>query len=271
MKKQLICKYIAGSQSYGLATPTSDIDYRGVYLLDDVGMILDPYKYNGSSTKCEDSIKDGVDASYHELRHFLNILRNCNTNAVEMMFNSNWELESQEWQLVQAEYLNLLDPQKFYKALKGYIQSETRLAIGERTGKLGGKRYEQVQKYGFSPKNFVQLLRLTYAGSYFFRKGAFPLDMKDHKIHEKLMSIKTTPEKYRKEDLLQQVKYWETVLDCGYENHIGARSTQYKWNEEIATGIILKCYFPILEEAYHGKNTGLLRVIQDWFSGSRCM
>src|SRR4051812_357976 len=149
--EQVIFRYKAGSHAYGLSTLVSDTDWRGVYLLDDPALIIDPFRYTASSQKCHDSIKDGVDESYHELRHFFNILYAANTNAIEMLFVDRFVLISPLFLKIRANKEKLIDPNKFYKALKGYIQSETRLAIGERTGKLGGQRFEQVQKYGFSP------------------------------------------------------------------------------------------------------------------------
>lgn len=37
---KLLCKYQGGSHSYGLATKDSDIDYRGVFVNDDVSTLV---------------------------------------------------------------------------------------------------------------------------------------------------------------------------------------------------------------------------------------
>lgn len=247
--EQIIFRYKAGSQAYGLDTPQSDVDWRGVYLLDDPALVIDPFRYSASSQKCCDSIKDGVDEAYHEIRHFFNILYAANTNAIEMLFVDEFALTSPLFQKIRANKESLIDPHKFYKALKGYLQSETRLAIGERTGKLGGKRFEQVQKYGFSPKNFVQLFRLTFAGKYFFEHGDFPINMKrfEHR-RAHLMEIKTEPECFTKEELLKEVQTAERHLDQAYKTCGETRAKQYKYDKDFVTSVMLEAYAPLINK-----------------------
>ena len=250
MKKTMLCKYVAGSQSYGLATPQSDIDYRGVYVLDDVGLILDPFKYTGSRQKTEGDITLESDEMYHELRHFMNILRACNTNAVEMVFNTKWELMTPEFSHIVSNREQLIDPNKLFTSLKGYIMSELRFATGERTGKLGGKRFAQVQRLGFSPKNFVQLLRLCHAGTEFFSSGQFPVDISDKQfLRAKLLEIKCYPERFKKEDLVAEVKGAEANLDKTYHSNMVDINKKYKYDADVHADVLLKIYMPILERA----------------------
>jgi predicted nucleotidyltransferase len=244
---QILFKYKAGSHSYGLSTPQSDIDYRGVYLIEDVGLVIDPYRFSASSQKCKDVIKDGIDECYYELRHFFHILHNANTNAVEMLFAKGNEICTPFFKKVLKNRNNFIDPEKFYKALRGYIQSEFRLAIGERTGKLGGKRYEQVVKLGFSPKNFVQLLRLCHAGTKFFETGEFLVDMTVCPYFcKELMDIKVNPQKYTKEQLQAKVQLREDLLDQAYNTYIHDRKRDFKYDSDLAAQLMVEAYQPVL-------------------------
>lgn len=255
-EKQIIFNYVAGSQAYGLETPASDTDFRGVFLLDDPALIIDPYRYTASSQKCVDSIKDGVDTTYHELRHFFNILHNANTNAIEMLFVEKYITSSPLFDKIRLNRNKLISPEKFYKSLKGYIMSESKLAVGDRTGKLGGKRYAQVEKHGFSPKNFVQLHRLAYAGKVFFQQGFFPVNMKKYPEFRKyLMEIKTEPECHSKMGLQVDVGVAERDLDAAYAQYAAVRSEEYRYDSNFVTEIMLEAYGPIIQKHMPKKKT----------------
>jgi predicted nucleotidyltransferase len=172
-----ILKYNGGSHSYGLNTPSSDIDLRGIFMHTNPEYILGLKRWDYLENK-----KEGNDEMFFEIRHFFNLLKNGNTQAYECLFLSyDCRIENtEEYNLLIRNREFFLDSEKLFKSLLGYIQSERRLAIGERTGKLGGKRIDQLEKYGFSPKNFVQLVRLSWAGSYFFNKGIFPVKISDY-------------------------------------------------------------------------------------------
>jgi predicted nucleotidyltransferase len=248
MKKTLICQYTAGSQSYGLATPQSDVDLRGVYVLHDVSLILDPYKYTNSKEKCDGVINDEFDQMNHELRHFLKIVRACNTNGVEMLFNEKWDKLTSEFQMIIDRRKDLIDPNKFHTSLKGYIQGELRLATGQRTGKLGGKRFAQVLKLGFSPKNFVQLLRLCHAGTEFFSTGQFPVDLTDSGfVRPLLMEIKCHPERFKKEELCEMVEAAEAKLDKAYLDNMTKINSIYSCKPSAYDNILLNAYLPVLQ------------------------
>ena len=92
---------------------------------------------------------------------------------------------------VFADRQSFIDTDNMFKCLRGYMQSELRLANGERTGQLGGKRKAQLDKYGFSPKNFVQLFRLAHAGVTLFQEGYFPVNVMPFVFGEMLFKLKT--------------------------------------------------------------------------------
>lgn len=73
----IIFKCQAGSIAYGTSTPTSDVDYRGVYIqpLEDIlGLGYVPQVNNANN-----------DTIYYELRRFLELLAEGSPNMVELL------------------------------------------------------------------------------------------------------------------------------------------------------------------------------------------
>jgi hypothetical protein len=138
----------------------------------------------------------------------------------------------------------LLDSEIIYACLRGYMQGELRLALGERTGKLGGKRFEQLQRYGYSPKNICQLFRLGWVGRCFFKEGVFPVHIAtyDSGLANLLLSIKTEPEKFKIEDLKAQALENERLLEEAYN----ARKVTYTFDLGYANQICIDTYTKIL-------------------------
>jgi hypothetical protein len=215
---KVVAQYLGGSNLYGLNTPTSDEDIRYVFVNTDVGQVLglDRFEHLDKRTKDEDSF--GM-----ELRGFFSLLRKTNTQVMEVLYappSAFTVLDPKFKTLVLDEYTKFIDSDRFFKSLCGYIFTERRLALGERAGQIGGKRYEAVEKYGYSPKNMVQLYRLAYAGIEFFRSGIFPTNIKTYNedIWKRLMSIKTEPWLYNPEQLVAETKVLEDVLITAHNN-----------------------------------------------------
>lgn len=247
---EILCQYLGGSHLYGLNTPQSDEDIRYVFLNTEIGEILglDRLEHIDRRNATEDSF--GM-----ELRGFLNLLRKTNTQVMELLFapTSAFTILNPQFKgLVLDSYTKLIDSDRFYKSLKGYIFTERRLALGERAGTIGGKRFAQVEKHGYSPKNMVQLFRLTYAGIEFFRSGKFPVNMKEYNadIAARLLDIKINPEKYSPEELVAQTHGLEVVLDTTYAK----TNIHYVFDLNYANEVCAKLYYsPILKYFSHVK------------------
>lgn len=75
-----IFEAVTGSQLYGLSTPESDVDSRGV-CLPPMEILLDPFmKFN-----VKDSF-DGEDRSIYDLGKFMNLCADNNPNVLELLF-----------------------------------------------------------------------------------------------------------------------------------------------------------------------------------------
>ena len=237
--KKILCLTRGGSHAYGLSTPTSDVDMRGVFVNTDaahlVGLKRDEILVTQNSA--EDKVMT-------ELRHAIKLMYQANTQMVELLYTKDYEKIDPMWLTVIAFRDELVDTKRLFTCLTGYMQGELRLANGERTGKLGGKRKEAIDKYGFSPKNFVQLLRLAWAGKTYFRTGLFPVNiaLHDSNFCEQLLDIKTNPHKYSKTYLNLQASNAQQALIEAYDS----REVDRTFNEECANNLCLSIYRPLI-------------------------
>jgi len=232
-----ICSIVAGSRMYGIDTPESDTDIRGVFLNTDPGEIL------GLSRR--EVIKESdADSLFIEFRHYLGHLRKTNTSAIELLFTEGFDLITDEFKTVREHRYKLIDSDRLYHSLIGYIHNERRLANGERTGELGGKRKLMVDRFGFSPKNFSHLLRLAYCGEKFFRESVYPVSLKGQSFHELVFSVKTRPENYNREQLNLIADEALSRLTEAYES----RSDSFKFDIGLANSLCLRFYTPFLKE-----------------------
>lgn len=240
----VVCECLGGSHAYGLNNPESDLDVRGVYLNTDFKHIL-----SLDTETHQTKVNDEEDTQHYELRRFVGLLRKGNTGALEVLFNKKWQKTSPEFeQYFCKEAKRFLTSKKLYSCLRGYGQSEHRLALGLRPGIIGAKRAEQVRKYGYSPKNFTQLIRLMLVGHYFFREDKFIVNCEEmHPGHfELLKKLKNEPGTYTAD--------WATALykemDSQLEVHFNNRIKDYTFDENYAVEVLLRFYYPALKEKY---------------------
>ena len=240
MNQKILCEYIAGSHSYGLATKDSDIDMRGTYITTDLGSIINPDTADNGATQC--TTNDTKDELYFEIRHMLNLLKKANTQSIEMLFNDKWTIITPAFKDVILHRKSLIDPERLYKSIRGYSFSEYKLATGIRTGKLGGKRQAAVAKYGFSPKNWINLLRLFYCAERFFEFGEFPVNLESAYIYPQLMEVKTRPERFIVSRLDEMYQEREQAFEASWVNHKDSITAEYKYDNELAAELMFNCY-----------------------------
>lgn len=241
-----LCRILGGSHLYGLNTPESDYDERYVFMHDDVSNTIGLERFEHLDQRNTEEDKFGF-----ELRHYLNLLRKTNTQVVELIFAESYlELHPLFDELIIKNRLRLLDTARMYKSLRGYIQGERRLANGERVGRLGSKRKEAIDKYGFSYKNFVQLFRLCYCGIYFIKHHRFPTNIANvhPQLAKDLIHLKTNPSAFSKETLNREVDIWEAELEKTFNERDVTNDLVF--DEDLANNILLEMYFPVLAKHY---------------------
>lgn len=231
-----ICRIVAGSRLYGLDAPESDTDTRGVFLNTAAGDIL------GLSRR--DNFKvAGEDTLLLEFRHYMGHLRKSNTSSIELLFADGFEVLTDEFGRVRDNRLSFIDSDRFYSSLIGYIHNERRLANGERTGELGGKRKAQLDRHGFSPKNFSHLLRLAHCGEVFFRTSSYPVSLRGDPARDLIFSVKTEPHRHTKEELNLMSDAALARLKEAYDS----RRDRLEFDEGLANRLCLEFYMPFLK------------------------
>ena len=231
-----IAEIIGGSHLYGLSTPQSDIDKRGVFLNTEPGKILGIERFEVIKKQTEDTI-------YFEFSHFLRSLRKTNTQMIELLFAQapSFILLEEEFIFVRENKYKLIDSDLFFKSLMGYIENEKRLANGQRTGNLGSKRKKAIDSYGFSPKNFCHLFRLAHCGSVFFDTNYYPTNIgyEDKDLGKLLFSVKTEPEKYNKQQLDEMTVDFVSKLVNSFKN----KKNRFNFDLNFANELCRKFYF----------------------------
>jgi hypothetical protein len=91
----IIFRAIVGSQAYGTSTPTSDTDYKGIYLQSVDDLISFNYK---------EQIEIGKDETLYEVRRFLQLAQSANPTILELLFSPDdcIIINSPQYQLLKS-------------------------------------------------------------------------------------------------------------------------------------------------------------------------
>lgn len=84
VEKNLIYKCIHGSTAYGLNTPSSDIDIKGIFI---------PNKEYYFGMKHIDEQINGSDEVIYALKKFVTLARDCNPNIIEVLFCDDKDIQ----------------------------------------------------------------------------------------------------------------------------------------------------------------------------------
>lgn len=100
----LIAKMVTGSHAYGMATATSDLDIRGIFIAPP-RCIRTPFY-----TIKEQNITEEEDTKYYELNNFVKLAIDCNPNIIELLWSdpSAIILDSPEYQMLREAAPSLL-------------------------------------------------------------------------------------------------------------------------------------------------------------------
>jgi predicted nucleotidyltransferase len=234
---KFLCKYLGGSHLYSLNTPNSDLDERGVYLTPDLSSFFG-FKKDESKVKTSDE----VDYSFYEFKYFLQLLKKTNTNSLECLFapRESFSEYSEVFGLLQRNRNHFVNSGKLLASLRGYTHNESRLALGERTGKLGGKRKACLDEYGFSPKNVSHMVRLAYCAGTYFETGHYPVDLLGTPVHALCLELKTNPENFTVEQVTKLCKEQVDLVE-GLVDKQG-----FTFDDEAASRLLLEAYQELL-------------------------
>ena len=120
-KDIIVFECLSGSHAYGLATPESDVDVKGVF-------ILPEEEYLGM-TYVEQVSNETNDIVYYELRRFMELLSKSNPNILEMLYTPEDTIRKMDPAFERIRSMNLLSKQ-CKESFGGYAMTQVRKAKG---------------------------------------------------------------------------------------------------------------------------------------------
>ena len=202
---------------YGLATRQSDRDHIRVFANTEILQIFGLEKEDHYVQKVGED-----DYNFSELRQVLRLLKKGNPGSIELLYNTQWIEKSEVWGFAIQHRDNLLNSEGYFSALRGYAQAEIKAAKQVNTGKLGAARKKVLTEFGFSPKNYVNALRLLNQGAQFFRDGELKVNLflSNYPLASQLLELKTCPANFKQNDLNLMVADAEKALVRAYEHRL---------------------------------------------------
>jgi hypothetical protein len=123
-----ILKAIVGSQAHGLATPESDIDYRGVFIHPISEIVHLNHMDNTGNVQHIEGLED---MSNYELKHYLNLAIRSNPSILEVLVSPVKEI-TPEGQELKDLFPYLWSSEGVYKAFCGYSHNQLKKFIDEK-------------------------------------------------------------------------------------------------------------------------------------------
>ena len=115
---KVILEGVVGSVAYGLNTPQSDIDIKGIFVY--------PTEKILSLHKGKETInKNNPDIEHHEVEKFIRLAINCNPTILELLFLEKYEILTSEGKMLVENRDSFLS-KKIYKAYGGYALSQAK-------------------------------------------------------------------------------------------------------------------------------------------------
>lgn len=167
----ILIEGVVGSQSYGLATPESDIDYMGVYLEPrDTFLGLHPVLEKDLTVH---STSDDKDTTFHEVGKFMRLALKSNPSILELLW-----LPDEQYTEISDDGYALIDCRHWFasatlvkNAYLGYATQQFKLL--ERRGDFGSDMKKRTEKHA------RHLYRLLIQGFGLYRTGRLDVRLTD--------------------------------------------------------------------------------------------
>lgn len=167
-----ILKVIVGSQAHGLATPESDFDYRGVFVVPTMNILA----LNEEKPKNTNWIEGDVDNTEWELGHFLHLATKCNPTILETLL-APIDVSSPDGDDLRALFPHIWNSVGVKNAFIGY-------GLNQRKKFLDGKD-------GRPDKFAAAYCRSLYNGLELLTTGTFTVRIADLSIGQTIRRFKT--------------------------------------------------------------------------------
>lgn len=159
VKDQTLVKHLAGSRAYGTSLPTSDVDYRGIFVADEI-FHRSPWHNIG-----EFELPDEEDTKFFELTKFMTLLVDQNPNIVETLWVDREDIieTSPAYELLRANRDKLLSSKVAF-TFSGYAVAQLKRIRGHNKWINSPQPEERPKQYEFISlvQSFSENKELTY-------------------------------------------------------------------------------------------------------------
>lgn len=211
-----------GSHAYGLATPESDYDYKGIFFPNERYII-------GLDTIEQVKVRDD-DWTLYEFRRFVKLLKLQNPSIIELLFSPDivFDVRWKSLKDILKQYIN----QDVYLSYKGYIEAQLERIQRD----AGGKRKELFDKYGYDVKSASHVCRLALQGIELLATGTLHVRL-EGETQRAIMEIKTG--KIPKRDVITWIRKLQYDLNETFKVTILPSPSLGNRNERLDQEIIM--------------------------------
>ena len=185
---KIIYEILYGSDSYGTTMNDSDNDIRGI-LLPTIDECLSMKELHDVR-----NMDENEDRVMYPIQKFFKLAVKSNPSVFEWLFvpNECIKIMEEPAKIIRHNRLMFLS-KEIYPRFKGFAESEFH-KLTKLTGKTGEKRKGQILKFGYSPKNAMNCIRLMEQGIELLNTGNLTMPRKNA---EELKDIKRGKFGYR--------------------------------------------------------------------------
>lgn len=172
ISERLLIRAQVGSHAYGTSTPTSDTDFMEVVAASDqVYLSLDWFGSQGTMEKKEKDDDGNLlsEQTSYELTKFMRLCQNFNPNVIPLLWVSQYEHVDPLGQVL-IDNRKLFNSKRAIDSFAGYAyrQLEKMGVDNPATGRMGAKRKELRDRFGFDTKYMYHAVRLARMIGEFF-------------------------------------------------------------------------------------------------------
>jgi predicted nucleotidyltransferase len=198
-----ILKVLVGSRAHGLATETSDYDYRAVFVVPtaDLLSITRPKPAQTSWIEGQADQPNGkADATAWEVGHFLALALHCNPTILEV-FAAPMRESTLDGVALRSLFGSVWDPARVRDAFIGYGLNQRKKFLEDKDTRPA--------KYASA------YLRVLYQASVLLESGQLPVDLRDTPVFPILQRWREGL--FTKGEVIDQCLAWQNAVERCYE------------------------------------------------------
>lgn len=176
----ILAKVVVGSQLHKTATPTSDWDYRGIYM-DDLKIALSPF----DNHKTTSWIEGDEDNTSYELREFCKLATKGNATILEVFFSDMVIVTGTIHQEMRENWYKFMDTHHFINASRGYAHNQYKKALSY--DDLGARQQVRTAKF------IISFLRVMWQCEQYLLTGEFKCSLETCPYYDFIREIKGKP------------------------------------------------------------------------------